>query len=170
MPDTQEGNEQPSASQHVQEDSLLSLDEPVRRNMPEKSIPDSMSDRLEEPPGETGDVVADRTQEPVEDGTAAEEETASWHHPLQEATESGEVLRPGPKPSGPQSAIVSRTDNETPDSSPDSYDGTEESGEAGDVVADATQSGQDSLARTAEERSIEIEAARNRENNRHQAK
>lgn len=159
----QEGNErelqarEPLPNQEVHEAPLQPPTDPAEHiNAPETPYTPQNA-------GETGDVVADNTQETKADGTAAraEDATDDWLPPQTPANQP-------PQPTPPQHYADPPLAGE-PYSEVDS-DILESAGEQGDVVQDYRQeTGTDNTAQTTEEAQIESQAAKDEDNRSQQS-
>jgi len=115
-----------------------------------------------EPAAEAADIVADDTQEPGEDATAAEEEAPQWQPGTASASVPAGNYPPLMRPFAPGDTAPSQA---TPSSSDSEYDSDilESAGETADAIHDAAQAGQDSQADSAEDRSMKQETTQGRE-------
>ncbi len=159
MPDVQEGDHSPIINGEPQEDhgDQRRTQEPFTHPGHGDDFDTTIPRAQQEASGEMADVVADSKQEPGEDSTAAEEETAKWEAGESSAKSTVRIRETTPEE---QRILTTQHLTKNTETKQDSSDIPESSGETRDVVSDATQSGKDILAKSAEERSLDIEAAR----------
>jgi len=160
VPDAKEGQETSGAQRGEEPSQSLSAQEAARLLAAERDAAPAY-DR-HEPAAEAADIVADDTQEPGEDATAAEEEAPQWQPGTASASATAGNYPPLMRPFVPGDAAPSQV---MPSSSDSEYDSDilESAGETADAIHDAAQAGQDSQADSAEDRSMKQETTQGKE-------
>ncbi len=154
MQDTRESRERPASVEG--EEPLQSRGSPQSTNLPPDERNPVIPHDGQESAAEDTDVIADSSQEPGEDTTAAEETAPPWQAVVEDTTVGAEV---SPQHRPPASIGESHMPRITlPSVRPElDSDILESAGETADAIRDAAQTGEDSLADSAEDLSMKGE-------------